>query len=70
MNNLRKHLGGGLLAALLLVFAAGVVTALPVPATESPSRLPDTTGPDPWLAMFGLLSLSAGWLVQRRGPKP
>src|SRR5262245_16089452 len=33
MNSIRKHLGGGLLAVLLLVLAAGVATSAPIPAT-------------------------------------
>jgi hypothetical protein len=37
--------------------------------TGTGSRLPDTAGPDPWFAVFGMLSLGAGWLVQRRGPR-
>jgi len=32
-------------------------------------RLPNTAGAEPWIAMFGVLSLGAGWLVQRRGPR-
>ena len=39
------------------------------PQGNDQDELPNTAGPESWLAVFGMLSLGAGWLVQRRGPK-